>query len=146
MKKTIILLCAAALVLCLCLPAVSQDDEITLGGEEGGFAAMQRPAVVFSHANHMDYDGVDGCLPCHHDGKEDDGAFIEGSDYLKCTECHGPSDGSGLDDLPKVFHQNCIGCHESVGKGPVACGECHVKGDAGMAEAPAEAPAEGAQQ
>ena len=156
MKKTITLLFAAALVLTLCLPALSQDDEIILAGEEEGFASQQRPVVVFSHVNHEAYDGVDGCLPCHHDGLNEDGTFIEGSDYLKCTECHGPSDGSGLDDLPQVFHKNCLGCHETVGKGPIACGECHVQdtffgvpmgGEAMSDEAPvAEEPKEEGKQ
>ncbi len=148
MKKTITLLLAAALVLAFVLPVLSQDDEITLGTEDGGFAAPQRPAVVFSHINHEEYDGVDGCLPCHHSAKNDDGTFAEADDYLKCTECHGPSDGSGLDELPGVFHKNCIGCHEAQAKGPVACGECHVQTDfygvpLGGAEEAAEEAAEG---
>jgi hypothetical protein len=30
--------------------------------------------------------------------------------------------------LTKAFHTNCKGCHENKNKGPVMCGECHVRG------------------
>jgi hypothetical protein len=29
--------------------------------------------------------------------------------------------------LAKAFHLNCKGCHEQRGKGPIMCGQCHVK-------------------
>jgi hypothetical protein len=27
----------------------------------------------------------------------------------------------------KAYHLNCKGCHQEQKKGPVMCGECHVK-------------------
>jgi hypothetical protein len=30
--------------------------------------------------------------------------------------------------LMKAYHMNCKGCHLEKGKGPILCGECHVRG------------------
>ena len=46
-----------------------------------------------------------------------------------CTECHDPDEGD--EEVPKradAFHQQCAGCHEDFGAGPVEkdCAACHV--------------------
>lgn len=134
MKKTIILLVALAVSLVWILPALSQDDVMVLGGPDDGFTAPQRAAVAFPHGTHQDYEGVDGCLPCHHTGTEE-GAFVESDDYAaKCADCHTGDGKPGLDDLTSKFHKQCLGCHTKTGKGPTACGECHAKTQAQPAE------------
>ena len=87
-----------------------------------------RPAVYFSHEDHMDsYD----CLDCHHDyrnGKnvldEDDLEDGKGAD---CASCH-TKDASI--DLETAYHRLCMGCHRRVNKQegdtlPITCQDCH---------------------
>lgn len=74
----------------------------------------KKPAVVFPHAAHL--------------------SRVEG----KCGSCHVSADGSGAlkpeflakpasmaEAMKHPFHQQCKGCHQSSGKGPTGCSDCH---------------------
>lgn len=91
------------------------------------FSKPQRPAAVFPHDPHNEKAGIESCNQCHHvyaDGKlvED-----ESSEDRRCADCHGVEDASRQPGLMKAFHLNCKGCHQEQKKGPVMCGECHVR-------------------
>ena len=43
-----------------------------------------------------------------------------------CTDCHGPGPVAPIAFTPKVAHDRCRGCHETVKKGPTDCKGCHV--------------------
>ncbi len=70
--------------------------------------------VLFTHSVHTS-DYTDDCVDCHHN---DD-------DTYNCSECH---EDTGDEDLPAradAFHDQCKGCHEEYGAGPVECNSCH---------------------
>jgi hypothetical protein len=82
--------------------------------------------VLFDHKTHTDVTGYGlSCGDCHHTLAED-----EYDDAQSCSECHDPDEGD--EEMPKrsdAFHQQCAGCHEDFGKGPVEsnCNGCHVR-------------------
>ena len=82
--------------------------------------------VLFDHKTHTDVTGYGlSCGDCHHTLAED-----EYADAQSCEECHDPDEGD--EEVPKrsdAFHQQCAGCHEDFGKGPVEsdCTGCHVR-------------------
>jgi hypothetical protein len=120
--------CAAIATLLCFLPAISQEDVMTIGGPDAfyGFTDPQRPVVMFTHTQHMDLEMIDGsCLPCHHDGRDEEGNFTEG-DMVPCKDCHDEA-AKGEMSLLNAYHKQCIDCHEQAEAGPITCGECHVK-------------------
>lgn len=105
--------------------AWSQEDLKAVSPDP--FLAPQRPAAVFPHDAHNEKAGIENCNQCHHvytDGKlvED-----ESSEDRRCSDCHGLDDAGRQPGLMKAFHLNCKGCHQEQKKGPVMCGECHVR-------------------
>ena len=81
--------------------------------------------VLFDHKTHSADNGYGiSCGDCHHTLGED-----EYADAQSCTECHDPDEGD--EETPKradAFHQQCTGCHEGYGAGPLEkeCSACHV--------------------
>ncbi len=105
----------------------AQDADIYIGNAASGHSES-RPAVYFSHEDHMDsYD----CLDCHHDyqnGKnvldEDD---LENGKDAKCASCH--TKNASI-DLETAYHRLCMGCHRRANKQeasalPITCQDCH---------------------
>lgn len=125
MKKGIFLLIAPLLVGVLLLPAFSQEDMEVVDNE--GFSQKQRPPAVFRHEEHNEKASIEECSECHHiyeDGKK---LEDESSEDQSCSECH-DEEGSGDQlGLRKAFHTNCKGCHLQNKKGPIMCGQCHVR-------------------
>jgi hypothetical protein len=82
--------------------------------------------VLFDHKTHHADTGYGiSCGDCHHTLDED-----EYADAGSCTECHDPDEGD--EEMPKradAFHQQCAGCHEGYGAGPLEkdCSACHVR-------------------
>ncbi len=101
-------------------PAHSQEDTILLNSS--GLGTLQRPPVVFNHKLHAEK--LD-CVRCHHDFD----AFLNnrGGEGQTCDSCHKRKADHGLPSLKDAFHFQCITCHETLKKGPVTCGECHVR-------------------
>ena len=109
----------------LVLPAFSQEDMEVVDGQ--GFSKQQRPAAVFRHDEHNELAELEDCNECHHvyeDGKKMED---ESSEDLSCSECHEENSSGEQPGLRKAFHMNCKGCHFNNQKGPVMCGQCHVR-------------------
>ena len=110
------------LVLAAFVPlAHSQDDTFVLNHKELG--KHQRPLVVFNHKLHSE-NKLD-CTRCHHDFD----AFLNnrGGEGQTCDSCHKNKADDGQPSLNDAFHMQCKTCHETMKKGPVTCGECHVR-------------------
>ncbi len=46
---------------------------------------------------------------------------------ISCKLCHGPKPVTKIAFTPRVAHERCVGCHQTVAKGPTKCQGCHVK-------------------
>ena len=125
MKKAILIAVVLACGLVLNLyPAFSQDDMVIISNEV--FPSPQRPACVFKHDEHNEKAGIEDCSACHH--VYEDGKLVQddSSEGTPCAECHKVNAKTGT-PLMLAYHMQCIDCHTQKGKGPVACGQCHVK-------------------
>lgn len=97
--------------------------------DNSAFAAPQRIGAVFDHDTHNEKAQLDSdCSICHHvhDGKQK----VEGesSEDQSCSECHltKASEENAI-PLRMAFHKQCRTCHVNLKKGPVLCGQCHVR-------------------
>ncbi len=127
MKKSIVYSFAAAMISVFVLAsAYSQEDMMVV--DNSVFDNPQRTSSLFKHDEHNEAAGLEDCNECHHIYEEGKKVEDESSEDQSCSECHG-MEVSGSNSLPlmKAFHTNCKGCHVKAGKGPVMCGECHVK-------------------
>ncbi len=109
MKKLMVLLMVAAFV-ATAFVAMAQDNGPAV------IKMTKKGTVTFDHAKHQGELKI-ACADCHHtDG------------YAKCSSCHvKKADGKKL-GYKKAMHNNCIGCHKEMKKGPVkGCKSCHVK-------------------
>jgi DnaJ-class molecular chaperone len=74
--------------------------------------------VKFQHAMHTKM--IEDCTYCHHHGPE--------KEQPTCATCHGaPLDFTKVTRprLLSAYHRMCMGCHKSMGIGPVTCTKCH---------------------
>ncbi|WP_248353831.1 cytochrome c3 family protein [Anaeromyxobacter oryzae] len=46
---------------------------------------------------------------------------------ISCKLCHGPKPVGKIGFTPRVAHERCVGCHQTIVKGPTKCQGCHVK-------------------
>jgi len=126
MKKCLLfILMGAAICRLLILPALSQEDMEVV--QEDGFQKRQRPPAVFKHDQHNETAGIEACNECHHtydNGKKQED---ESSEDQLCSECHTEKSSGNQPGLKKAFHLNCKGCHQAKQKGPIMCGQCHVR-------------------
>jgi hypothetical protein len=78
--------------------------------------------VLFDHKEHTSDEAYGfKCKDCHHEIEK------EGEKPSRCGDCHKAEEGEGMGPLrPDAFHQQCKGCHEDQGMGPVNCTACHV--------------------
>ena len=105
--------------------AWSQEDMTAV--DNAAFDNPQRTPSVFAHDEHNETAGIDDCTVCHHVYEDGELGEDESSEDQSCADCH---DQEGSDDQPsliKAFHANCKGCHQEQEKGPIMCGECHIK-------------------
>jgi hypothetical protein len=105
--------------------AWSQEDMKAVASD--AFNKPQRPAAVFPHDAHNERAKIENCNQCHH--VYEDGKLVEdeSSEDRRCSDCHGIEDAGRQPGLMKAFHLNCKGCHQDQKRGPVMCGECHVR-------------------
>ena len=82
--------------------AWSQEDMTVVDNSD--FTDPQRPPSRFNHDEHNEMAAIDDCAECHALTRNDD-----------------------TPALMQAFHTNCKGCHEAEGRGPIMCGECHVR-------------------
>jgi hypothetical protein len=109
----------------LFLPAFSQKDMEMI--DDSGFAIKQRPPVVFRHDEHNELAEIEECNECHHVYENGNKVADESSEDQSCSECHDINGSGKQPGLRKAFHMNCKGCHLENQKGPVMCGQCHVR-------------------
>ena len=116
-----------SVVLCITLcsiPAFSQEDTVL---KVEAFGTLERPISAFDHDTHNEKAEIEDCAVCHHVYK--DGKLVEGesSEDQACSECHTLKAQGAQPGLRMAYHRQCKECHVEKKKGPVACGECHVK-------------------
>lgn len=116
-----------SVVLCITLcsiPAFSQEDTVL---KVEAFGTLERPISAFDHDTHNEKAAIEDCAACHHVYK--DGKLVEGesSEDQACSECHTLKAQGAQPGLRMAYHRQCKECHVEKKKGPVACGECHVK-------------------
>jgi hypothetical protein len=106
-------------------PALSQEDMQVV--DEDGFQTRRRPPAVFRHDLHNEAAEIEECNECHH--LYEDGQKLEdySSEDQLCSDCHSEQTSGSQPGLRKAFHLNCKGCHLEKKRGPVMCGECHVR-------------------
>lgn len=46
---------------------------------------------------------------------------------ISCRSCHGSAPVGKITFTPRVAHERCLGCHQTIAKGPTKCQGCHVK-------------------
>jgi len=126
MKKRIaFILIAPVLVGIFFLPVFSQEDMEVI--DNSGFAIKQRPAVGFRHDEHNDLAGIEECNECHHVYEDGEKLEDESSEDQSCSECHEEISSEEQPGLRRAFHLNCKGCHLENKKGPIMCGQCHMR-------------------
>lgn len=127
MPKSAALVIAATLAsLLIFVTAYSQEDMTHV--DNSVFVNPQRPSSVFNHEEHNEIAELEECSECHH-VYDDDGQKLEDatSEDQQCAECHGDNASGNAPALEKAYHTNCKGCHLEQKKGPILCGECHIK-------------------
>jgi hypothetical protein len=127
--KRIILIGIVAVMMGLLMMAAAQSQEDMVVVDNDVFDDPQRPPSVFRHEEHNEAAGIDECNVCHH-VYDDDGNLVkdESSEGERCSDCHTYQDDGRQPGLMKAFHTSCKGCHLDQKKGPITCGECHVRG------------------
>lgn len=125
-KKIAAALAALAALCLLAIGAVAQDDMVKI--DSGAFGAPERPSPVFKHDDHNEKAKLDDCAVCHH-AADDKGRLVPNQDSVgtPCADCHKVTEAKGT-PLMRAYHRQCQGCHDTAGKGPTGCGECHVRG------------------
>jgi hypothetical protein len=106
---------------------VEQNEQERLGTD--AFEMPVRPGAVFDHDDHNENAKIaDDCAICHHVYENKKLVSDESSEDSACSDCHGlnPSLENGI-PLVRAFHTRCRECHFTAGKGPVLCGQCHIK-------------------
>ncbi|PKN41964.1 MAG: acidic cytochrome c3 [Deltaproteobacteria bacterium HGW-Deltaproteobacteria-18] len=117
--------CSVVLCVTFCsISAFSQDDTYL---KVDAFGKMERPVSAFDHDDHNDKAALEDCSVCHH--VYEDGKLVEGesSEDQGCADCHTLKAQGSQPGLMMAYHKQCKSCHIESKKGPVACGECHVK-------------------
>lgn len=135
MRTRIIIVLMSALVSAFVLGSAFSQEDMTVVDRKM-FDNPERPSAAFAHDEHNEKAGLEDCAECHHvydeEGERDKEGRLplmedESSEDQQCLECHGPDATDPKPGLMKAFHLNCKGCHVKEKKGPITCGECHVK-------------------
>ena len=126
MKKHLLLMMMVPLIcILLILPALSQEEMQVI--EADGFQKSQRPPAVFKHDEHNETAEIEACNECHHIYEDGQKLEDESSEDQLCSDCHTEKSSGRQPGLKKAFHLNCKGCHQAKKKGPIMCGQCHVR-------------------
>ena len=121
----VILVAAAAFSLLMFVTAYGQEDMTHVPNDD--FDNPQRVPSLFNHEEHNETAGIEECNECHHIYENGVKSETESSEDQRCSDCHESRASDDMPALRKAFHINCKGCHLQQKKGPIMCGECHVK-------------------
>ena len=127
MKKSAFCISASVMIsLLILVSAYSQEEMVVISAD--GFDSSQRPAAVFRHDEHNEAAEIEACSECHH-VYDDDGKLVEdeSSEDQSCADCHEMQDIGRKPGLMKAFHTHCKSCHREKKKGPLMCGQCHLR-------------------
>lgn len=106
--------------------SISDDTAVV---DNSVFEHPQRTAAVFDHDDHNEKAMLeDDCAICHHVYEGKQRVEDESSEDQMCSECHAlkATDENSF-PLRMAFHKRCKDCHFESAKGPVLCGECHIR-------------------
>jgi len=103
--------------------ASSQEDMKDI--KDPAFVVHRRAPAVFAHDAHNEKAAITDCVVCHHSGKNGVQDKTTSSEGTPCSECHSVVGGQNVTPLARAWHRQCMDCHRKVGKGPLACGDCH---------------------
>ena len=126
-KKILLIFILSSACLIFLKSAHSQEDMQSINVD--AFVKKHRPPVVFHHDEHNDLVEIEECYVCHH-VYDENGKLVEdeSSEDQSCSDCHELARSGKKPALMKAFHANCKGCHKEKKKGPLMCGQCHVRG------------------
>ena len=92
------------------------------------FQNPHRPGAVFDHDNHNEMAEIDDCAVCHHVYEDKTLLEDESSEDSLCSDCHSlKASQENSISVEVAYHKRCKSCHFEANKGPVLCGECHIK-------------------
>ncbi len=106
----------------------SQDDDYSTI-DNTVFENPQRTQALFDHDSHNEMAELeDDCSICHHVYENKKLIEDESSEDSLCSECHSlKKTPENSIPLRMAFHNRCKECHFESNKGPVLCGECHIR-------------------
>ena len=117
---------AALTLLCLFLAIATAQEDMTRI-DNSVFENPRRPPAVFKHDQHNEAAQIEECSECHHVYSNGERVEDESSEDQSCADCHEPEDSGRKPGLVKAFHMNCKDCHRQTKRGPLMCGQCHVR-------------------
>ncbi len=125
-KKILPVFISLALCIVFLIPGHSQEDMRYVSPDP--FIKPRRPPAVFQHDEHNELAEIEDCYVCHH-VYDENGKLMEdeSSEDQSCSECHELARSGNKPALMNACHTNCKGCHKEQKKGPLMCGQCHVK-------------------
>ena len=134
LKKGVFILLAVLSTFSLFIVVVNSQEDMQFIDNDI-FGNPQRPPAVFNHDEHNEMAQIEDCNQCHH-VYDENGDLLEdeSSEDQSCSDCHELEPSGKKPGLMKAFHLNCKECHRQQKKGPLMCGQCHVKGQQASAE------------
>jgi hypothetical protein len=125
-KKILLAFIFLALGLIFLISGHCQEDMRYVSADP--FVKPRRPPAVFRHVEHNELAQIEECYVCHH-VYDDNGQLVEdeSSEDQSCADCHALARSGNSPALMKAYHANCKGCHKQKKKGPLMCGQCHVR-------------------
>jgi len=126
MKKAAVFIFTIVVVSAFLFVSAYSQEEMTFV-DNSIFKNPLRTSSIFRHDEHNEKAGIEECNKCHH--VYEDGKLLEdqSSEDQRCSDCHELKSSGNTPALMKAYHTNCKGCHLKEKKGPIMCGECHLK-------------------
>lgn len=124
-KSAVFILTLISISVFIFVSAYSQDEMEFV--DNSVFENPERVSSVFLHDEHNEKAEVEECNECHHIYEDEKLVEDESSEDQGCSECHEMEASGNMPALMKAYHTNCKGCHLEKKKGPIMCGECHIK-------------------
>lgn len=124
-KSAVFILTLISISVFIFVSAYSQDEMEFV--DNSVFENPERVPSVFLHDEHNEKAEVEECNECHHIYEDEKLVEDESSEDQRCSECHEMEASENMPALMKAYHTNCKGCHLEKKKGPIMCGECHIK-------------------